>query len=134
MKLRSLKSLIVGSEGQILDQRSDLFIQDVLDAQDEVIRNLENESRTVKKEILNLTDLHRTNTTSLTVADNVNPTEFVNSLQALKLKLAVLDEKLYVARETMQDFTGDSQQVSHADNNQNHSNRKNNKRNNRRRN
>lgn len=108
MKINSLKHLITGSENQILDQRSDIFIEEVLEAQKNIIFKLESEARVVKKDIVNLTDLHRKNTTSLTVAENVNPIDFVEKLQEFKVKLAVLNEKIGIAYDTLRDFQGES--------------------------
>lgn len=92
------------SHSEIRGKRARLITQDAEYAQDELIKKMSAELRKLDRSLLDLEDLHPDHTTSLRVGRDFDAANWVNTIQELKVRRAILAKELEIAIDTQKEF------------------------------
>ena len=96
---------------EIRGKRAALITEDVKIAQEDLIRSLTDEKRTLERELLDLEDLSPDSEMSLHPGKKeFNAVHWVNRMQDLKITLALNKQKLAIALETSEEFFSEAEE------------------------
>lgn len=92
----------------IRGKRASLITEDVKIAQEDVIKNLSDQKRSLERKLLDLEDLSPDSEMSLHPGrKEFNPVNWVNQVQDTKVTLEIVERKLTIAKDTYEEFFGE---------------------------
>ena len=110
MKKNKFISNLTASNSEIKAARAKMVGEDVLDASEELLRNLKQEKRDLERRLLNLSDMNRDSELSLKVVkDNFDAKAWIKEIQDIKVELANKEVELQLAQDTHKEWFEESE-------------------------
>jgi predicted nucleic acid-binding Zn-ribbon protein len=101
MKSNKFIKTLTASNKDIKKARAVMVSEDVLDASEELVRNIRQKKRELERRLMNLSDMNRDSELSLKVVkDNFDAKAWVKEIQEIKIELANIRVELELAEET----------------------------------
>lgn len=92
------------SHSEIREKIAGLITKDAEDAMDELVREIASRLRKIDRSLLDLEYIHPDHTTSLKVGRDFDAANWVNTIQELKVRRAILAKELDIAIDTQKEF------------------------------
>lgn len=104
--IKPIKQMFTGTDNQILSDRAQLKIDDIIAEQEDLIAGIKKEIRLKQADILRMTDFNKSQTTDLDVKD-VESSKFVEQLHNIQVEITLKSVELKIAEDTLKALNGE---------------------------